>query len=120
MQTVFWGVVVGLLVGVFSGLIGVGGGIILLPILIYGFKLEQHTAQGTSLAVLLPPTGILAFMKYYGQGHANLKLGLIIAVGVVIGGYFGATWAQQIPAATLRKFVAAILVVVACKMFLQK
>jgi len=120
MQTIVWGLAVGLLVGVFSGLIGVGGGILLLPILLYGFKLEQHVAQGTSLAVLLPPTGLLAFMKYYRQGHADLRLGLIIAIGVLLGGYFGAVWAQQIPAATLRRFVAALLVVVAAKMFLQK
>jgi uncharacterized protein len=114
------GLVVGVIVGVFSGLVGVGGGILLVPILVYGFKMNQKLAQGTSLAMLLPPTGILAFMKYYGEGNADLKLGLIIAVGVLVGGYFGGGWAQQISGPTLRKGFAVFMAVVAVKMFFQK
>lgn len=114
------GLVVGIIVGVFSGLVGVGGGVLLVPILIYGFKMNQKLAQGTSLAMLLPPTGILAFMEYYKTGNTDLKLGLLIALGVVVGGYFGGLWAQQIPVNILRKFFAVFLAVVAVKMFLQK
>lgn len=110
----------GVTVGVFSGLIGVGGGIILIPALIYLFGMDQHLAQGTSLAMLLPPTGILAFMEYYKAGKVNWQLGLIIAGGVFLGGYFGGAWAQQISAPTLRKVFAAAMVVTAVKMFVQK
>ena len=110
----------GIFVGVCSGLIGVGGGIVLLPILIYGFKMDQHLAQGTSLAMLLPPTGLLAFMKYYRAGHADLKLGLMMALGVFLGGYFGGMWAQEISGPTLRKVFAVVLAAVAVKMFLQR
>ena len=112
--------VTGVFVGIMSGLIGVGGGIVLIPILVYGFKMDQHLAQGTSLAMLLPPTGILAFMKYYKAGHADLKLGLLMALGVFLGGYFGGMWAQEISGAGLRKIFAVVLAAVAVKMFLQK
>lgn len=114
------GLVVGVIVGVFSGLVGVGGGVLLVPILVYGFKMNQKLAQGTSLAMLLPPTGILAFMKYYREGNADLKLGLIIALGVLVGGYFGGGWAQQLSGPTLRKVFAAFMAAVAVKMFFQK
>ena len=117
---IVWGLVVGIIVGIFSGLVGVGGGVLLVPILVYGFKMNQKLAQGTSLAMLLPPTGILAFMKYYKTGNADLKLGLLIALGVVVGGYFGGLWAQSIPVNTLRKGFAVFLAVVAVKMYVQK
>jgi len=110
----------GVAVGVFSGLIGVGGGIILIPALIYIFGMAQHLAQGTSLAMLLPPTGILAFMEYYKAGKVNWQLGLLIAAGVLLGGYFGGAWAQEISAPTLRKVFAIAMVATAAKMFLQK
>jgi uncharacterized membrane protein YfcA len=111
--------VLGVVVGIASGLIGVGGGIVLIPALVYLFKMDQHTAQGTSLAMLLPPTGILAFMQYYKAGHVDWKLGLIIALGVFIGGYFGGAWAQTIPGPALRKVFAVVLAATAVKMFFQ-
>lgn len=114
------GIGIGVVVGILSGLLGVGGGILLIPILIYGFGMSQKMAQGTSLAMLLPPTGILAFMRYYKAGETDLKLGLLIAVGVLVGGYFGGGWAQAIPAATLRKGFAIFMVLAAVKMFFQK
>ena len=110
----------GLVVGIFSGLIGVGGGLLLIPILVYGFKFNQKLAQGTSLAMLLPPTGLLAFLQYYRTGNADLKLGLLMSVGVFFGGYLGGWWAQAIPQASLRKGFAIFLVLVAAKMFFQK
>ncbi len=114
------GILIGVGVGVFSGLIGVGGGVILVPILVYGFAMSQKMAQGTSLAMLLPPTGLLAFMRYYKEGNADLKLGLLMALGVFVGGYFGGSWAQHIPQATLRKVFAFVLAAVAVKMFFQR
>ncbi len=112
----------GVVAGIFAGLVGVGGGIVIVPILVYIFGMDQRTAQGTSLAMLLPPTGILAFLKYYNnpQVHIDLRLAFMIAAGVVIGGYFGGSWAQLINQAMLRKIFAVFLVIVAVKMFLQK
>ncbi len=110
----------GLLAGIFAGLVGVGGGIIIVPLLVYIFKMDQHTAQGTSLAMLLPPTGILAFWKYYQSGHVDIKLAILIAIGVVIGGYFGGSWAQQINQVALRRIFAVVMILAALKMFFQK
>ena len=114
------GILAGLVVGSFSGLLGVAGGVVLVPILLYFFKMDQKLAQGTSLAILLPPTGILAFLSYYRRGEADLRLGLVIAAGVVLGGYFGGAWAQHVPGPVLRKTFAVLLVVVAVKMFFEK
>ena len=120
MGHVIAGILVGIAVGIFSGLVGVGGGVILVPILAYGFGMTQETAQGTTLALLLPPTGALAFWQYYKVGHADLKLGLLLAVGIFFGGYFGGKWAQHISSGGLRKIFAVMLVGIAIKMFFEK
>ena len=112
--------VLGVVVGIFSGLFGVGGGLVAIPVLVYVFKMDQHTAQGTSLAMLLPPTGLLAFMEYQKAGHVNWKLGFLIAGGVFIGGYFGGAWVQHLPNEILRKTFAGVLAITAIKMFLEK
>jgi uncharacterized protein len=117
---ILWGLVAGIGVGVISGMLGVAGGVMLLPILVYGFKMHQKLAQGTSLAILLPPTGILAFLQYHRAGNTDLKLGLLIAAGVMLGGWLGGAWAQQVSESVLRKGFAILLVGVAVKMFLQK
>lgn len=80
---------IGLLAGILSGMIGVGGGIIIVPALVYLLGLTQHSAQGTSLALMLPPIGILAAMNYYKAGELNVKYAAIIAVAFIVGGYFG-------------------------------
>lgn len=80
---------IGLAAGVLSGMIGVGGGIIIVPGLVYLLGLTQHSAQGTSLALMLPPIGILAAMNYYKAGALNVKYAAVIAIAFIIGGYFG-------------------------------
>ncbi len=119
-MNIVWGLLLGVAIGIFSGLVGVGGGILLVPILVYAFHMDQHQAQGTSLAMLLPPTGLLAFLQYYKAGHVDVKLGLLIAAGVFVGGYFGGEWAQHIPQVAMRRIFALVLAGVAVKMFLQK
>lgn len=118
--TVLAGLFVGVLVGILSGVFGVGGAILAIPILVYGFKFDQKLAQGTSLAMLLPPTGLLAFLQYYKSGYTDLKLGLLMALGVFFGGYLGGRWAQTLPVTSLRKGFAVFLVLVAAKLFFQK
>jgi len=115
-----WAVVAGVAVGILSGLIGIAGGTILVPILFYLFKMNQHTAQGTTIAILLPPTGLLAFLKYYKAGNADLKLGLLLALGIFIGGYVGGGWAEKIPGVMLRKIFAVVLAATAVEMFFHK
>ena len=117
---ILWAVLTGVVVGIISGLIGIAGGSVLVPILYYGFKMNQHTAQGTTLAVLLPPTGLLAFLKYYKAGNADLKIGLLLALGIFLGGYFGGMWAQKVPELVLRRIFAVILAAVAIKLFFQR
>ena len=117
---ILWAVLAGVGVGIISGLVGIAGGAILVPVLFYGFKMNQHLAQGTTLAVLLPPTGLLAFLKYYKAGNADLKLGLILAAGVFFGGYFGGVWAQKLPDVVLRRIFAVLLSGTAVKMFFEK
>src|SRR5437016_14452302 len=110
----------GLIVGVLAGMLGIGGAIFVIPALVYIFGWEQHTAQGTTLAMLVPPIGILAAWKYYQAGHVDLKVAGLLCVGFFVGGYFGGIIANQIPADTLRKLFGAVLLLTALKMILIK
>lgn len=119
-MTTFISLLLGFATGILSGLVGIGGGIIIIPALIYGFHMSQRRAQGTSLGALLAPIGILAFLEYYKAGNVDLKMALLIALGFIFGGYFGGVWAQQIPQGVLRKMFSVLLVATAVKMFFQK
>jgi uncharacterized membrane protein YfcA len=119
-MNVFVAIAIGVVVGIVSGLVGIGGGLVAVPILVYGLHMTQHKAQGTSLAMLLLPSGILAFWKYYQAGNADLKIGLLMCAGLFVGGYFGGLWAQQLSDATLRRMFAVLLVAAGVKMFFQK
>ncbi len=111
---------IGIAIGVISGLIGLGGGVFLIPILVYGYGMDQHRAQRTSIATLLLPIGALAFWKYYGAGNVDVKVAALMAVGFFVGGYFGGAWAQAISTVLLRRIFAGCLVAIAVKMFVQK
>ena len=111
---------VGLAVGFFSGLVGIGGGILIIPLLVYGFKMTQHKAQGTSIAALLAPVGFLAFLEYYRAGNVDVRAAVMIAIGFLLGGYFGGRWAQLISELTLRRGFAILLVASGVILFLQK
>lgn len=100
----------GLVVGVFSGLVGVGGGVILVPLLVFLFKLPQQTAQGTSLAMLLPPIGVLAVWDYYKRGQVEVRIAALLCLGFVLGGLIGSRIAGVLsPAAMRRVFGLATL-----------
>lgn len=119
-STIILLILIGLFAGVFSGLIGLGGGLIIIPALIYLLQMDQYSAQGTSLALMLPPIGLLAAFNYYKAGALNIKYALIIAVAFFIGGYFGSKFALNIPADTLKKIFAFTLIVVAIRMLWEK
>lgn len=108
--------VIGIAAGTLSGFLGVGGATILIPALIIIYKMSQHLAQGTSLAALLLPVGILATIKYWQAGNVNIKFAALIAVGFLLGGYIGAVFAQPVPDEILRKIFGAYLLVIALQM----
>lgn len=108
----------GLSVGIFSGFMGLGGGIILIPALIYIFGLTQHQAQGTSLAIMVPPITLLAAIKYYQSGNVKLNMTIFIALGFVVGGLLGADIVRNIPDIILRKIFGFIMLVVALRMII--
>ncbi len=106
-------VVIGILAGILSGMIGVGGGIIIVPALIYFLGLSQHTAQGTSLALMLPPIGILAAMNYYKAGALNVKYAAVIAVAFIAGGYIGSKISIELISETMMKKVFGVIMLIA-------
>lgn len=108
----------GLCVGVFSGIVGIGGGVLLVPALIYLFHQNQRVAQGTSLGALLAPVGALAFLEYYRAGAVNVKAAVWITVGFLIGGYFGGLSAQHIPEIMLRRIFGVALLILGAQMLL--
>jgi uncharacterized membrane protein YfcA len=113
-------IVIGLVTGVFGGMFGVGGGIIIIPALVFFFGFTQQQAQGTSTAFMLLPVGLLAFMNYYKAGQINIKYAAILAVTFFIGGYFGSKLAISISDTVLKKIFAAFIVLVGIKMFFGK
>ncbi len=108
---------VGITAGYFSGLVGIGGGVIIVPALILFFGFHQHLAQGTTLALLVPPIGILAVWRYYREGFVDVRTALMICIGFIIGGYLGSITAIGISEDTLRKIFAGVLIILGIKMF---
>lgn len=108
--------ILGAIIGVISGLIGIGGGAFLIPALVYFYGMSQITAQGTSIATLLLPIGIFAFWSYYKAGHVDIKIATLVAIGFAVGGWFGGRYAQHIPDIILRRSFAALLVLIAAKL----
>ena len=115
-MTPFLSIVVGLIAGGLSGLFGIGGATIIIPALIFFLGFDQHKSQGTAIAALLPPVGILAAMKYYYSGNVAVGIALYVAIGFLIGGLFGSMLAQPIPDDVLRKLFAAYLMIIAIRM----
>jgi uncharacterized membrane protein YfcA len=120
LTTLFVLLAIGIVAGAFAGLLGVGGGIVLIPALVFFMGMGQQTAQGTSLAMMLPPIGILAAFNYYKAGHVNIKYALILAAAFIIGSYFGSKIAVSIPQLLMKKIFGVILLLVAVKMLLFK
>jgi uncharacterized protein len=113
-------IVIGLMAGIFGGIFGVGGAIIMIPAMIYILGVDQHTAQGTSLAVMLPPIGLFAAYNYYKAGHVNIWYAVIIAFSFIIGGYFGSRIALNLSENTMRKIFGIFLIIMALKMIFTK
>lgn len=108
---------IGLAAGVLSGIFGIGGGIVIVPALLFLAHMPPETATGTSLAALLLPVGALGAWEYYRGGHLNVTAALLVALGLTTGVWFGARLAQHIPSAQLQRAFAVFLVLVAGKMW---
>ncbi len=115
-QTILIIIMVGIAAGMLSGLVGVGGGIIIVPALVYFVGFSQKAAQGTSLGLILLPVGILAVLQYYKQGQIDMKVVCILAVGFVAGSYFGSKIALSLPQDTVKKIFAILMILIAIKM----
>lgn len=111
---------IGLMAGVFSGMFGIGGGIVIVPALLFLVKMKQLEALGTSLAALIPPVGLLGAIEYYRNGLVNLKYAGLIAAGLAVGAYFGAKITIALPPGVAKRVYAIFLVVVAVRMLLEK
>ena len=113
-------VILGLLAGVLSGLVGLGGGFVIVPALVFIFGFSQHQAQGTTLALLVPPIGLLAAWTYYRQGFVDIRVAALIAVGFVVGSLLGARYAMTVSNETLEKVFGVALVLIGLKMIIGK
>lgn len=122
MTTLLMLILIGLIAGTFSGLFGVGGGVVIVPLLVFALGLTQHQAQGMSLAVLAVPVTFIAAYSYHTSGDSplNFKYAFIIAVCFVVGAYFGSKIAININEILLKKLFAVLLILIAIKMFFSK
>jgi uncharacterized membrane protein YfcA len=114
-QTIIALIVVGLLAGILSGLVGLGGGVIIVPALVFLLGFSQHQATGTSLGILLLPAGIFAVMNYYKKGFIDIKVVLLIFVGFLLGGWVGSKISLNVNETTLKKIFAIALLLIAGK-----
>jgi len=113
-------IVIGIITGFMAGMLGIGGAIIMIPALVFFMGISQQTAQGTSLAVMLPPVGIIAAYNYYKAGEVNIKFAIVLAIFFLVGSYFGSRLALNLPQAVLKKIFGILLLLVAAKMLLSK
>ncbi len=113
-------IIVGILSGVLAGVFGVGGAIIVIPALIFILGMSQHEAQGTSLAFMLPPVGILATWNYWKADNVNWKVALILSLTFVVGAYLGSHISINIPDKILRRLFGGLMILIALKMIFSK
>ncbi len=112
---------VGLAAGILGGLVGIGGGIIIVPSLIYFLGFSQKEAQGTSLGILLLPVGILGVLQFYKAGYVDMRTVWVVSFGFLVGSYFGSKIALGFPQETVKKIFAILMILIALKMlFLDK
>lgn len=111
---------IGAAAGFASGFVGVGGGIIIVPALVFFLGYSQHMAQGTSLALMLPPIGLLGFYNYYKSGNTNVTAALIIAAAFIAGAYYGSKISIGMDQRVVKKIFGAIMMLAAVKLLFGK
>ena len=115
-QTILIIIMVGIAAGMLGGLVGVGGGIIIVPALIYFLGMDQKTAQGTSLGLIMLPVGILGVLQYYKQGHVDFRVVGVLAIGFFVGSFFGSKIALSLPQETVKRVFAILMILIAIKL----
>jgi len=113
-------IIIGLCAGILSGLIGIGGGILMVPMFVLFMGITQHNAQGLSLAVMLPPVTFLAVYNYHKGGEIDWKVALVVSIMFIIGGYFGSKIALQLDQRLLKKIFGGLMLIVALKLLFGK
>ncbi len=113
-------VVLGVVAGILGGMFGIGGGAIIVPALVLLFGLTQHQAQGTTLAILVPPIGLLAALRYYQSGNVKLSIAALVCIGFFVGGLIGANIVHNFSDPLLKRMFGIFLLVVSLQMILTK
>ena len=113
-------IILGLAGGVLSGILGIGGAVLIVPALVYLFDFDQKMAQGTTLAMLIPPVGLLGVWQYYNAGNVNFKVAGLMCIGLFVGAYFGGYLANQVSSDSLRKIFGVVLLLISLKMIFGK
>ncbi|MEY4629525.1 MAG: hypothetical protein RLZZ595_1851 [Bacteroidota bacterium] len=115
METLVYLLLIGLAAGFMGGMVGIGGGVIIVPALVMLLGMSQHQAQGTSLTMILFPVGILGVINYYKQGYVDFKYAGLLAVGFFIGSYLGSKYSLSLPQLTVKRVFAIVMMVLAVK-----
>jgi len=113
-------IILGVTAGIFGGMFGIGGGIVLIPALVYLFGLTQHQAQGTTLAAMVPPIGLLAAWRYWQAGSVKLSIAAFICAGFFFGGLIGANFVQRLPDPLLKRLFGTFLLFISLEMIFGK
>jgi len=120
MDTITMILIIGIFAGMFSGFIGIGGGLIVVPCLVYFLGMSQHTAQGTSLAMMLPPIGAIAVYNYYKAGVVDFKVAAILCISFIIGSFFGSKIAISLSPSVIKKAFGILIILLGIKMVFWK
>jgi uncharacterized membrane protein YfcA len=116
MQTLLILILIGMAAGFLGGMVGIGGGVLIVPALVLILGLSQHKAQGISLAMILFPVGILGVINYYKKGYVDFKYAGLLAVGFLVGSYVGSKFSLSLPQETVKKVFAVVMILLALKL----
>jgi uncharacterized membrane protein YfcA len=121
MEIFIYLLIIGLAAGFMGGLVGIGGGVIIVPALVFLLGMSQHSAQGTSLMMILFPVGILGVLNYYKQGYVDFKYAGLLAIGFFVGSYLGSKFSLSLPQLTVKRIFAVVMMLLAIKiLFIDK
>ncbi|WP_255551673.1 sulfite exporter TauE/SafE family protein [Aridibaculum aurantiacum] len=116
LQTILMLVLIGIAAGMLSGMVGIGGGIIIVPALVFLLAFSQKSAQGTTLGLLMFPVGVLGVLNYYKQGYVDFKVVIFVALGFILGSYFGSKISLGMSEEKVKRFFAIVIMLIAIKM----